>query len=140
MNIIGRLRIKSVRLMLKYEAYWLNRSLESLDKNEFLAYKIVKNLLHDSRTEVRIAPNSNKKFLFNVYNKIFVKMDGAQVTIVENLDEKHRHPYTYVLPQNVMNELERRFNKKAEFDRFLFESEVMKNTNLTLLNIFNKTL
>lgn len=126
--------------MIKYESYWLNRALETLNENELLVYKIVKNLLRDSRTEVRLAPNTNKRFLFNIHNKIFIKMDGTQVTIVENLDEKNKHAYTYTLHQNVINELERRFNKKAEFDRFLFESKIIKNTNLTLLTIYDKTL
>jgi hypothetical protein len=119
---IQRMYIDSVRKM-DYERGY--RSKYELD-----CLSICKKLINKPDTQLLMTPLSNKKYIHNPENSIFITIEGNAVNVIN-----HKYSYTVVIQDKSKIEITNHFNEVLESQRLKMEEEITSNIKHSLKNI-----
>lgn len=119
---IQRMYIDFVRKM-DYER--LQRSKYELD-----CLLICKKLIDKPDTQLLMTPLSNKKYIHNPVNSIFITIEGNMVNVIN-----HKYSYTVIIQDKSKLEITNYFNEVLESQRLNMEEEIISNIKHSLKNI-----
>lgn len=94
---------------------------------------ICKKLINKEDSVLMTTPISNKKYIRNEENDIFVILDSNNVQVIN-----HIYSYNVLLSDKSWDFLTSYFNNEVERRRLLFEKEITSNIQHSLQNILTK--
>jgi len=99
-------------------------------KYELDCLSICKKLIDKSDTQLLMTPLSNKKYIHNSENSIFITIEGNVVNVIN-----HKYSYTVVIQDKSKTEITNYFNEVLETQRLKMEKEITSNIKHSLKNI-----
>lgn len=121
---IQKMYIDSVRKM-DYQRG--NRSKYELD-----CLAICKKLIDKPDSQLLMTPLSNKKYIYNAENSIFITLEGNTVNVIN-----HKYSYTVVVQDGTKEEILNYFNEVLENQRLKMEEEITSNIKHSLKTILH---
>ena len=121
---IQRMYIDSVRRMDYQRGY---RS-----KYEMDCLAICKKLIDKPETQLLLTPLSNKKYIYNPDNSIFITLEGNTVNVIN-----HKYSYTVAVQDGTKEEIVNHFNIVLENQRLKMEEEITSNIKHSLRTILH---
>lgn len=104
-------------------------------QNEKLAFSICRKLMTDEESVLMIAPLSNKKYIKNENENIFVVINPS---IKEIMIINHVYSYTIFCEDRKFEKLIRFFDNQLEKRKIDLENEIMSNIKHSLENIYHR--
>ena len=104
-------------------------------QNEKLAFSICRKLMLDEESILMIAPLSNKKYIKNENENIFVVINPS---IKEIMIVNHIYSYTIFCESKNFEKLIHFFDNQLEKRKIDLENEIMSNIKHSLENIYNR--
>jgi hypothetical protein len=99
-------------------------------KYELDCLSICKKLIDKPETQLLMTPLSNKKYIHNPANSIFITIEGNTVNVIN-----HKYSYTVVIQDKSKIEITNHFNEVLESQRLKMEEEITSNIKHSLKNI-----
>lgn len=99
-------------------------------KYELDCLSICKKLIDKLDTQLLMTPLSNKKYIHNPANSIFITIEGNTVNVIN-----HKYSYTVVIQDKSKIEITNHFNEVLESQRLKMEEEITSNIKHSLKNI-----
>ncbi len=99
-------------------------------KYELDCLSICKKLIDKPDTQLLMTPLSNKKYIHNPINSIFITIEGNTVNVIN-----HKYSYTVVIQDKSKIEITNHFNEVLESQRLKMEEEITSNIKHSLKNI-----
>lgn len=99
-------------------------------KYELDCISICKRLIDKPDTQLLMTPLSNKKYIHNSINSIFITIEGNTVNVIN-----HKYSYTVVIQDKSKIEITNYFNEVLETQRLKMEEEITSNIKHSLKNI-----
>ena len=99
-------------------------------KYELDCLAICKKLIDKPDTQLLMTPLSNKKYIHNPENSIFITIEGNTVNVIN-----HKYSYTVVIQDKSKEEIVNHFNDVLENQRLKMEEEITSNIKHSLKNI-----
>jgi len=99
-------------------------------KYELDCLSICKKLIDKPDTQLLMTPLSNKKYIHNPANSIFITIEGNTVNVIN-----HKYSYTVVIQDKSKIEITNYFNEVLETQRLKMEEEITSNIKHSLKNI-----
>jgi hypothetical protein len=99
-------------------------------KYELDCISICKRLIDKPDTQLLMTPLSNKKYIHNPLNSIFITIEGNTVNVIN-----HKYSYTVVIQDKSKIEITNYFNEVLETQRLKMEEEITSNIKHSLKNI-----
>ena len=99
-------------------------------KYELDCISICKRLIDKPDTQLLMTPLSNKKYIHNHLNSIFITIEGNTVNVIN-----HKYSYTVVIQDKSKIEITNYFNEVLETQRLKMEEEITSNIKHSLKNI-----
>jgi hypothetical protein len=101
-------------------------------KYELDCISICKKLIDKTDSQLLITPLSNKKYIYNAVNSIFITIDGNTVNVIN-----HTYSYTISIQDKSKEEIVNHFNIVLENQRLKMEEEITSNIKHSLKNILH---
>lgn len=99
-------------------------------KYELDCLSICKKLIDKLDTQLLMTPLSNKRYIHNPANSIFITIEGNTVNVIN-----HKYSYTVVIQDKSKIEITNHFNEVLESQRLKMEEEITSNIKHSLKNI-----
>ena len=99
-------------------------------KYELDCLSICKKLIDKPDSQLLMTPLSNKKYIHNPLNSIFITIEGNTVNVIN-----HKYSYTVVIQDKSKLEITNHFNEVLENQRLKMEEEITSNIKHSLKNI-----
>ena len=99
-------------------------------KYELDCISICKKLIDKPDSQLLITPLSNKKYIYNAANSIFITIEGNTVNVIN-----HKYSYTISIQDKSKEEILNHFNIVLENQRLKMEEEITSNIKHSLRNI-----
>jgi hypothetical protein len=99
-------------------------------KYELDCISICKKLIDKPDSQLLITPLSNKKYIYNAVNSIFITIEGNTVNVIN-----HKYSYTISIQDKSKEEILNHFNIVLENQRLKMEEEITSNIKHSLKNI-----
>lgn len=99
-------------------------------KYELDCISICKKLIDKPDSQLLITPLSNKKYIYNAANSIFITIEGNTVNVIN-----HKYSYTISIQDKSKEEIINHFNIVLENQRLKMEEEITSNIKHSLKNI-----
>jgi hypothetical protein len=99
-------------------------------KYELDCLSICKKLIDKPDSQLLMTPLSNKKYIHNPENSIFITIEGNTVNVIN-----HKYSYTVVIQDKSKLEITNHFNEVLENQRLKMEDEITSNIKHSLKNI-----
>ena len=99
-------------------------------KYELDCLSICKKLIDKPDSQLLMTPLSNKKYIHNPENSIFITIEGNTVNVIN-----HKYSYTVVIQDKSKLEITNHFNEVLENQRLKMEEEITSNIKHSLKNI-----
>lgn len=99
-------------------------------KYELDCISICKKLIDKPDSQLLITPLSNKKYIYNAVNSIFITIEGNTVNVIN-----HKYSYTISIQDKSKEEIVNHFNIVLENQRLKMEEEITSNIKHSLKNI-----
>jgi hypothetical protein len=99
-------------------------------KYELDCISICKRLIDKPDSQLLMTPLSNKKYIHNPENSIFITIEGNTVNVIN-----HKYSYTVVIQDKSKLEITNHFNEVLENQRLKMEEEITSNIKHSLKNI-----
>jgi hypothetical protein len=99
-------------------------------KYELDCLSICKKLIDKPDTQLLMTPLSNKKYIHNPENSIFITIECNTVNVIN-----HKYSYTVVIQYKSKIEITNHFNEVLESQRLKMEEEITSNIKHSLKNI-----
>ena len=99
-------------------------------KYELDCLSICKKLIDKPDTQLLMTPLSNKRYIHNPENSIFITIEGNTVNVIN-----HKYSYTVVIQDKSKIEITNHFNEVLESQRLKMEEEITSNIKHSLKNI-----
>ena len=99
-------------------------------KYELDCLLICKKLIDKPDTQLLMTPLSNKKYIHNPVNSIFITIEGNMVNVIN-----HKYSYTVIIQDKSKIEITNYFNEVLESQRLKMEEEITSNIKHSLKNI-----
>jgi hypothetical protein len=99
-------------------------------KYELDCLSICKKLIDKPDSQLLMTPLSNKKYIHNPENSIFITIEGNTVNVIN-----HKYSYTVVIQDKSKIEITNYFNEVLETQRLKMEEEITSNIKHSLKNI-----
>jgi len=99
-------------------------------KYELDCISICKKLIDKPDSQLLITPLSNKKYIYNAANSIFITIEGNTVNVIN-----HKYSYTISIQDKSKEEILNHFNIVLENQRLKMEEEITSNIKHSLKNI-----
>ena len=99
-------------------------------KYELDCLLICKKLIDKPDTQLLMTPLSNKKYIHNPVNSIFITIEGNMVNVIN-----HKYSYTVIIQDKSKIEITNYFNEVLESQRLKMEEEIISNIKHSLKNI-----
>lgn len=119
---IQRMYIDSVRKM-DYER-------GSRTKYELDCLSICKKLIDKPDSQLLMTPLSNKRYIHNPSNSIFITIEGSSINVIN-----HKYSYTVLVQEKSKEEIIDYFNEVLEKQRLKMEEEITSNIKHSLRDI-----
>ena len=91
---------------------------------------ICKRLIDKPDSQLLMTPLSNKKYIYNSENSIFITIEGNTVNVIN-----HKYSYTVSVQNSTKEEIINYFNDVLESQRLKMEEEITSNIKHSLKNI-----
>ena len=91
---------------------------------------ICKKLIDKPETQLLMTPLSNKKYIYNSENSIFITVEGNTINVIN-----HKYSYTVSVQDGTRDEIVNHFNEVLEYQRLKMEEEITSNIKHSLKNI-----
>ena len=91
---------------------------------------ICKRLIDKHDSQLLMTPLSNKKYIYNPENSIFITIEGNTVNVIN-----HKYSYTVSVQDSTKKEIVDYFNSVLETQRLKMEDEITSNIKHSLKNI-----
>ena len=101
-------------------------------KYELECLSICKKLIDKTDSQLLMTPLSNKKYIHNPANSIFITIEGNTVNVIN-----HKYSYTVVVQDKSKEEIINHFNEVLENQRLKMEEEITSNIKHSLKNILH---
>ena len=121
---IQRMYIDSVRKM-DYER-------GSRTKYELDCLSICKKLIDKPDSQLLMTPLSNKRYIHNPSNSIFITIEGSSINVIN-----HKYSYTVLVQEKSKEEIINYFNEVLEKQRLKMEEEITSNIKHSLRKILH---
>lgn len=121
---IQRMYIDSVRKM-DYER-------GSRTKYELDCLSICKKLIDKPDSQLLMTPLSNKRYIHNPSNSIFITIEGCGINVIN-----HKYSYTVLVQEKSKEEIIDYFNEVLEKQRLKMEEEITSNIKHSLRKILH---
>jgi len=99
-------------------------------KYELDCLSICKKLIEKPDSQLLMTPLSNKKYIYNSENSIFITIEGNTVNVIN-----HKYSYTVSVQDSTKKEIIDYFNSVLESQRLKMEEEITSNIKHSLKNI-----
>ena len=99
-------------------------------KYELDCLSICKKLIDKTDTQLLMTPLSNKKYIHNPANSIFITIEGNTINVIN-----HKYSYTVVIQDKSKIEITNHINEVLESQRLKMEEEITFNIKHSLKNI-----
>lgn len=99
-------------------------------KYELECLSICKRLIDKPDSVLLMTPLSNKRYIHNANNSIFITIEGNTVNVIN-----HKYSYTVVILDKSKDEIVGYFNLVLENQRLKMEEEITSNIKHSLKNI-----
>ena len=99
-------------------------------KYELDCLSICKKLIEKPDSQLLMTPLSNKKYIYNSENSIFITIEGNTVNVIN-----HKYSYTVSVQDSTKKEIVDYFNSVLETQRLKMEDEITSNIKHSLKNI-----
>lgn len=99
-------------------------------KYELDCLSICKKLIEKPDSQLLMTPLSNKKYIYNSENSIFITIEGNTVNVIN-----HKYSYTVSVQDSTKKEIVDYFNSVLETQRLKMEEEITSNIKHSLKNI-----
>jgi len=104
----------------------------SRTKYELDCLSICKKLIDKPDSQLLMTPLSNKRYIHNPFNSIFITIEGNTVNVIN-----HKYSYTVVINDKSKDEIISHFNEVLENQRLKMEEEITSNIKHSLKNILH---
>jgi hypothetical protein len=121
---IQQMYINSVRKM-DYER-------GSRTKYELDCLSICKKLIDKPNSQLLMTPLSNKRYIHNPTNSIFITIEGNSINVIN-----HKYSYTVLVQEKSKEEVIDYFNEVLEKQRLKMEEEITSNIKHSLRKILH---
>jgi UDP-2,3-diacylglucosamine pyrophosphatase LpxH len=114
----------------------LNKSINPdyyIDENERLSVSICRKLINDKNSKFLISPLSQKRYIKNDENQIFVVIHGDSINITN-----HVYDYDIIISTKMAKKLKRLFDSKVEESRLKLDIEIHSQVKHSLKKILNR--
>jgi UDP-2,3-diacylglucosamine pyrophosphatase LpxH len=114
----------------------LNKSINPdyyIDENERLSVSICRKLINDKNSKFLISPLSQKRYIKNDENQIFVVIHGDSINITN-----HVYDYDIIISTKMAKKLKRLFDNKVEESRLKLDIEIHSQVKHSLKKILNR--
>ena len=91
---------------------------------------ICKRLIDKHDSQLLMTPLSNKKYIYNPENSIFITIEGNTINVIN-----HKYSYTVSVQDSTKKEIVDYFNSVLETQRLKMEDEITSNIKHSLKNI-----
>ena len=91
---------------------------------------ICKRLIDKHDSQLLMTPLSNKKYIYNPENSIFITIEGNTINVIN-----HKYSYTVSVQDSTKKEIVDYFNSVLESQRLKMEEEITSNIKHSLKNI-----
>ena len=99
-------------------------------RHELDCLSICKRLIDKHDSQLLMTPLSNKKYIYNPENSIFITIEGNTVNVIN-----HKYSYTVSVQDSTKKEIVDYFNSVLETQRLKMEDEITSNIKHSLKNI-----
>ena len=129
------IQYKYKKLQATFRTWKHDKMYEKLDENQKLSYNIIKELISDKQSNLRIAPISGNLYIER--DSFFVKIGFIrnEIKIVDG-----RYLFDVFLPREAIDYIRNHFNKRAEYKRIKFEEGIFRNIKVSLQLIHDHLL
>lgn len=124
---------KLKRLIQKQYIKFYRSSTPKITTYEKDCVSICKKLIEKNETVLLLTPISNKRYIKNEEDQIFVILENYSVKIIN-----HVYSYTVILGDNSWNSVVTLFDSEVESRRNKFEKEITSNIKYSIKKILEK--
>ena len=129
-------RIRFARNKIKY--LWKHQKRisltdERISNEEHMLIKLIKSKAVTPSTQILIAPLSNKRYIIDKENKLYIIMEHTSFTVISESSKLR-----YYLNQNVSDYLWRFVDNEVEKKRMLLEREIESMVSISLCTLLEK--
>jgi hypothetical protein len=101
-------------------------------KYELDCLSICKKLIDKPDSQLLMTPLSNKRYIHNPSNSIFITIEGSSINVIN-----HKYSYTVLVQEKSKEEIINYFNEVLEKQRLKMEEEITSNIKHSLRKILH---